>query len=188
MPLINELTGETIRKINQGILPLTQLPTPDLAEVIGLTQPVGNDPQSEIYYATNSLEVILNVRQWNKDSAQHDAKSWWGHRRVKYLVFDKRTGLFAPSKFCAYTRIQKPILSAEPFNPAMTIEAYSAIPQELGIFDGQKAWKRLSRIGFHRVKASEATVSFRERLATWIRTHSDLIAVDAKECEILVES
>lgn len=188
MPLLDSLSGETICKINQGLLPLAQLPTPDLCEVIGLTQPVINDSESDIYYATNSLEVILNVRQWNKDALHDEKKSRWGNRRVKYLVFDKRTGLFAPSKFCAYTRIQRSMTSAEHFNPSMTIEAYSRIPQDHGIFDGQKAWKQISKIGFHKIKATEANSSFREKLAGWTKANSTLVAVDPQQCEILIES
>ena len=189
MPLLNDFTGARICGINQGRIPLSELPTPDLNEVIGLTRPVVNDLNSEIYYATNSLEVILNVRQWNDDAQHDEGKFRWGSRRVKYLVYDKRTGLFAPSKFCAYTRIRKPtdLPTLLHFNPAMTIDAYSRVPQDHGIFDGQKAWQRLSKIGFHKVKAADAKGSMHERLTHWCAANSNLITIDPNQCEILRE-
>ena len=190
MPLLRDLTGSQISGINQGKLPLSGLPTPDLREVIALTEPVTCDVDTEIYYTTNPLEVILNVRQWNIDAQLETGKNRWGNRRVKYLVYDRRTGLFAPSKFCAYSRIQKPLAVPEQsgFNPAMTIEAYSRVPQDHGIFDGQKAWKRLSKIGFHKVGVADVSQNVRERLTAWIKANSALVTVDLQQCEILIES
>ncbi len=190
MPLLRDLTGAQISRINQGKTPLSGLPTPDLREVIELTEPVTCDLDTEIYYTTNPLEVILNVRQWNIDAQIAKSKTQWGNRRVKYLVYDRRTGLFAPSKFCAYSRIQKPTAITEQngFNPAMTIEAYSRVPQDRGIFDGQKAWKRLSRIGFRKFGVADLSQNVREQLAAWMSANSSLVTTNLKQCEILVES
>ncbi len=189
IPLLNHLGGNRICAINQGMLPLSELPTPDLNEVISLTNAISEDFDDEIYYVTNRLEVILNVRQWNKDALNDQAKPFWGSRRVKYLIFDKRAGLFAPSKFCAYTRIFKPSSSVDmlQFNPAMTINCYSRVPQNLGIFDGQKAWKRLSKIGFQKFQAADVSGAILKRLKEWSNANSELVTIDPQCCEILME-
>lgn len=77
-----------------------------------------------------------------------DARVAWGHRRVRYFVHDRSSNLFAPSKFAAYTRIPKAPSSDEPlpYNPAMTVRAYSKVPHDTPIFDGRKAWQRISSV------------------------------------------
>jgi|688.fasta_scaffold85840_2 hypothetical protein len=190
MPLLKDFAGVQISRINQGKIPLSGLPTPDLREVIELTEPVTCDHETEIYYTTNCLEVILNVRQWNMDAQTGNGRNRWGNRRVKYLVFDRRTGMFAPSKFCAYSRIRKPMATPgkNTFNPSMTIDAYSRIPHDHGIFDGQKAWKQLSKIGFHKLRVEDASRNIREMLAAWVGANSNLVTINLNQCEILIET
>jgi len=189
MPLLAELSANEISGINQGTIPISTLPTPRLEEIIELTSPLTKSDNTEIFYATNVLEVLLNVRQWNLDTLDSGARSAWGRRRVKYLVYDSRSGSFAPAKFCAYTRMIQNYTDSyiKYFQPSMTIFAYSSIPQELGIFDGQKAWKRLSAIGFQMLNYQTAGSEIRESLSTWLSENAELIYFDLVEGSILFE-
>ncbi|MEI7865735.1 MAG: hypothetical protein WCI38_10225, partial [Chthoniobacterales bacterium] len=66
MPLLPSLDAETIKKLNQGRIGLDAVPDLGMVEVIELTYPVcGSAAVSRIYYATNRLEVLLNLHQWN---------------------------------------------------------------------------------------------------------------------------
>jgi hypothetical protein len=74
------------------------------------------------------------------------------------------------------------------FNPSMTIDAYSRIPHDHGIFDGQKAWKQLSKIGFHKLRVEDASRNIREMLAAWVGANSNLVTINLNQCEILIET
>lgn len=188
MRLLPEIDGVSMKRINQGKLPICHLPTPDMNEMIGLTRPVGVEGFSEIYYATNPLEVLLNLHRWNKDIAEAAGRANWGRRRLRYLVFDRKSGLFAPSKFCAYTRMKRGGLEDGGANvvPTMTIESYAAIDQGVSVFDGQKAWKRLERLGFTKINARECDPATGVRLDAWLRNMSDVLQLDGRECDLLV--
>lgn len=189
MPLLPELDALTIKRLNQGEVSLDHLPTPDLVEILLATEPVGNSEGSGIYRVTNRLEVVLNIHQWNKDMAREDNRAAWGRRRVRYFVHDPHSGLFAPSKFAAYTRIPKSPSADEPlpYNPAMTVRAYSKIPHDTPIFDGRKAWQKISSLGFQVTKAQDCPMAIQKQFRSWLVLHELAIHADFGEVEILLQ-
>ena len=190
MPLLPELDAASIKQFNQGERDLLELPTPDLGEILLATEPVGSSEGSGIYRVTNRLEVILNIHQWNKDMAAKDARAVWGRRRVRYFVHDRISNLFAPSKFAAYTRIQKAPSADEPlpYNPAMTVRAYSKIPHDTPIFDGRKAWQKISRLGFKVTKASDCPALIRKHFKAWAGIQATSLDIELDQTEILIET
>jgi hypothetical protein len=188
MPLLSDLPGNVICQINQGLLPVSTLPTPALSEVIELTCPVSESDNDQIYYVTNCLEAILNLVQWNHDINTAKGKFAWGKRRLKYLLYDPKTGLFAPSKFCAFTKIRKPSTVGDNSLSAtsMSIEVYSQIPQNQSIFDGQKAWKRLSALGFKKIAGKDANDQIRSHFAAWHKANLSTLTVEPCGWEVLV--
>ncbi len=184
MPLLSQIDGVTIKQLNQGKAPIQNLPTPDMREVIDLTRPLAVEGCSEIYYATNSLEVLLNLHGWNKEiTTNASAGLKWGRRRVRYLVFDRKSGLFAPAKFCAYTRMKRGGFENGGVTvvPTMTIDTYAAIDQGHSLFDGQKAWKRLARLGFTRINARDCDMMTAKLLKEWIRDRSNAVLWTRKD-------
>ena len=190
IPLLPQFAPLEIKQFNHGKRDLQELPTPDLGEILLDTEPVGSSDGSGIYRVTNRLEVILNIHQWNKDMADGDARTAWGRRRVRYFVNDRVSNLFAPSKFAAYTRIPKTPSSDEPlpYNPAMTVRAYSKIPHDTPIFDGRKAWQKISSLGFQVKRASECPVLIQDHFRAWAGTHAASLDIDFDHAEILIES
>lgn len=189
MTLLPELDALTIKRLNQGEVSLDKLPTPDLGEILLATEPVGSSDGSGIYRVTNRLEVILNIHQWNKDMSSEDARAAWGYRRVRYFVHDPHSNLFAPSKFAAYTRMPKALSPDEPlpYNPAMTVRAYSKIPHDTPIFDGRKAWQKISSLGFQVTKASNCPARVQEHFRSWLGRYQFALHADFNEAEILVD-
>lgn len=186
MPLFPSLDAGTIKKLNQGCIGLDAMPDPDMVEVIELTRPVGRAPAaSRIYYATNRLEVLLNLHQWNSDMAQPALREQWGQRKIRYLVADPCTGLFAPAKFCAYTRMPCPFAKPEVATPCMTVPAYVAIPQADTIFDGQKARLRIERIGLRSVRLDHAPQSLVRSFAKWHSANRESVKVALEACVLL---
>ena len=190
MPLLPELDALTIKRLNQGEVSLDQLPTPDLVEILLATEPVGNSEGSGIYRVTNRLEVILNIHQWNKDMAREDNRAAWGRRHVRYFVHDRSSNLFGPSKFAAYTRIPKTPSADEPlpYNPAMTVRAYTKIPHDTPIFDGRKAWQKISSLGFRVTNASECPALIQDHFRAWAGIHAACLDIDFDQAEILIET
>lgn len=190
MTLLPVLDGAYIKRLNQGKTALKLLPDPNIREVIDLTRPIGRrEPgKAEIYYATNRLEVLLNLHQWNRDIADEKYRSAWGKRKVRYLVADIKSGRFAPSKFCAYTRMpgNKELFASR--IPAMTIPAYSKIEQSNTIFDGQKARLRLETLGFHPIPATELPSQRRVHLKSWATLHQTSLILDLENTVILQTS
>ena len=188
IPLLPELDAKTVMALNQGKAPLDDLPDLDIREIIDLTRPVAPADAGRVYYATNALEVLLNLQQWNRDMTHTHCRSVWGRRRIRYLVAHPASGLFAPSKFCAFTRMPSPNDSPGFQTPAMTVPAYTRIEPETGIFDGHKARLRLERLGFRRMHISACTPSVRQRFASWLELHHGQVNVDMDSCELLVTS
>jgi hypothetical protein len=189
MVLLPQLDSDIIAQFNQGKRQIHELPIPDLGEILRATEAVGSADGSGIYRVTNRLEVTLNIHQWNKDMADEQARAAWGRRRIRYFVYDGSSGLFAPSKFAAYTRIPEECTRDEPlpYNPAMTVRAYSKIPQDHSIFDGRIAWQKISSLGFQVKKASECTTLIQKHFHTWVGRHAELLDVNFKHAEILSE-
>ena len=186
IPLLPELDARKVMALNQGEASLDGLPNLDVRGIIDLTRPVASVDAGRIYYATNALEVLLNLQQWNRDMTDMHCRNAWGRRRIRYLVAHPSSGLFAPSKFCAYTRMPLPNDTPGFQTPAMTVPAYTQIKPETGIFDGQKARLRLERLGFHRMHLSACTPSLRQRFASWLELHDGQVNVDMDSCEFLV--
>lgn len=178
MPLFPHLSGTDIKALNQGRNLSCGTPVPDFGEIYDLTRPVGA-AASGVYYATNALEVFLNANRWNEEiRTAKGRKQWGGHRaRARYLVYDPHSGRFAPSKFCAYTRI--PAAAAMEGRGGggslMSIEAYSGIDQDLAIFDGQKAWRSLVALGFSKYHQREIPDRCRNHLDRWLADVSPAI-------------
>src|SRR5215213_7268299 len=64
----------------------------------------------------------------------------WGRHTVTYFVADPRSGLFAPSKFCAYVDV-----TASTQGAAMTVARYLSLDEAEPRFDGHRARVHLTR-------------------------------------------
>jgi len=187
MPLFPNLNSQRIKNFNQGLSGFDTLPDHQIREVIELTRPLGRptDTGTEIYYATNRLEVTLNLHQWNRGISEPKLRTQWGKRNVRYLVADTASGLFAPSKFCAYTRMPLSSNTKESQSPTMTIPSYTAIEQSNSIVDGQKARRRLERLGFDTVRLPDASTRLRKAFLKWKTSHQTSLNLDEGECVLL---
>jgi hypothetical protein len=103
----------------------------------------------DIHLAGDLLAVVLNLRQWNEDMATEVARRLWGSRTVTYFVYDQESGLFAPSKFCAYTAIptRPPLPDVSPKGAAlgtMTVSVYTTLNDGSHLLDGHRAQRHLT--------------------------------------------
>jgi hypothetical protein len=187
MPLLPELGGAQIKRLNQA--PRTQacLPSLGLERLIDLTRGVGNAGGVRIHYATNPLEVMLNLAQWNRDNEEPSNRAAWGTRRVRYFVCNVKTGLFAPSKFCAYTLMPEPGRSSfDRCSPVMEIPFYIQVDQNNSIFDGQKAWRNLVALGSSKHTLKDLPSPLRQQFEEWLRITQPAISTRPDSAEFLL--
>ena len=120
----------------------------EIERAMSVSQALLRTSKYHIHFVGNLMEIMLNLRRWNKDLKSSEGRRLWGKRTVTYFVFDPHTKCFAPSKFCAYLKILKTnetdiLLSSIEARSEMTAEFYTTIDGTDSRFDGQRAWKHL---------------------------------------------
>lgn len=181
-PLLPHMNAATIKELNH--LPATELQdrfidvAQELQRALAVTAPACSLNDEEVYYAANSFEVSMNVKQWNADMAREHTAKLWGQRTVKYFVYDHTSTLFAPSKFCAFLPIARRInASTRPiqsrFSP-MTLGHYCALDQSALRFDGGNAQRHLRvRLGYDARHLS--AFSEQARFQEWLSLNSNRV-------------
>lgn len=157
----------------------------EIQRVISISEAVMTTSEHRIYFASDIPDVMLNLQRWNCDISTKKGRELWGKRTVTYFVFDPKTKLFAPSKFCAYIPVESfdLLLKVESngiARPEMNLELYVMLDESDKRFDGQIARLHLTRgLAMIAQKKSEnlALSSLFER---WLEQHSESISVHPK--------
>ena len=145
LSLLPDLSRERIHELNHldgRILEREKLPyRRELDRVFKVLTPRG-ERDHRIHFVGDAADVIANLRTWNDELASAGADRW-GRRRVQFFVFDMVSGLFAPSKFCAFLPARRP--GGPPPPPTMTMKVYAQLGEEDPRFDGNIARRHLAR-------------------------------------------
>ena len=150
----------------------------EIKRALDVSQPLTADTDPDIHFVANNMEAVLNLHRWNQDLATTTGQDLWGKRTVTYFVYDPRSHLFAPSKFCAYVSIARLASVTLPTDGAtMTAARYKQIDHDDPIFDGQRARNHLVRnLGMRLVKAIDAP-PIQQRFQQWLSSFSEYIHV-----------
>jgi hypothetical protein len=139
-----------------------------------------------IHKADNAWTVSVNIREWNRQMALPQGASLWGRRPVQYFVFDPASGLFAPSKFCAF--VPSPLgggsgrlhESLRPQPVAMSMALYAVLGEGDARFDGHIARRHLeARLGFQPVPLSDLPQEVAQAFRTWHLPVASLVPLRA---------
>lgn len=192
--LLPESSADEIKHLNH--LRLDQLPsqkipiTSEMDRVFAVTEPVLTYSGCRIHFVGDLLEVILNLRRWNKEIETDDAKATWGRRTVTYFVYDPMSKEFAPSKFCAYVAIpERHVFDAQAFlktRAEMTIAFYATLDQSDHRFDGQRARKHLSQHLAMTPVSFEEAEELRPLFDVWLSHHQKTITVHPQGAVFLI--
>ncbi len=115
---------------------------PEIDRVLQVTDSLLVKGWHRIHKADHAYTVGVNVRQWNREIADMALAALWGRRYVRYFVFEPVSGLFAPSKFCAFVPAPQHESAGRAFVEAreppggMTIALYSSLGEQDSRFDG----------------------------------------------------
>lgn len=154
----------------------------EIERAISISQAVLMTSERQVHFVGNIMEIMLNLRQWNKDLATPEGRTLWGKRIITYFVFDPRSKGFAPSKFCAYSSIPKTddtniLLPLAGVRSEMTVEFYTTVDGTDSRFDGSRAWKHLvDNLAMEPTKPDKESklLSFFNK---WLRLHKQSVTV-----------
>jgi hypothetical protein len=136
-----------------------------------------------IHFASNLLEVMLSVRRWNEEITQAEYRKQWGKRTISYYVFDPRSGLFAPAKFCAYVPVEAATYAAD---SSMSIPLYMTLNANEKLFDGHRAHSHLIRHLAMQMLSGNTIGDLLARFEEWLTAQQDSIAVHNRGPDILI--
>lgn len=170
--LLPQLNGEEVKALNHRSLDaLLARPSIEIASevdrVFSITQCFASTGHHRIHFASNLFEVMLNVRQWNDEVSSTYGKDLWGRRTVTFFVHDRISGLFAPSKYCAFTPVAVGQPSSAP-HPEMDLATYVNLDETETRFDGAVARMHLERrLGLSVVRVQDSRPADVEAFWGW---------------------
>jgi hypothetical protein len=175
---LNHLPIEALRELR---IPAT----PEIERVMAVVAPQTTVDQRRIHFASDFPEVMANIRRWNLEVATPEGGQAWGRRKIRYLVIDPSSGLFAPAKFCAYVALARPErgeggVRCSLERGEMTVGLYARVGEDEPKFDGTVARRYLTeKLGMVECSPDE----LRERrpaFERWVAGHADGILLDAR--------
>ncbi|WP_068819546.1 hypothetical protein [Phormidesmis priestleyi] len=184
--LLPQFSPEQIRQLNQ--LPREALEQETLCvereiqRATSISEAVTTTPDKRIYFASDIPDVVLNLQRWNREVVTTRGRELWGKRTVTYFVFDPKTKLFAPSKFCAYIPVESAnlilqIKSNGLMRPEMNLDLYMTLDQTDKRFDGQRARLHLTQsLAMIAEKKSENSV-LANLFDEWLEQRSESISI-----------
>lgn len=154
----------------------------EIQRVASISEAVTSTSDKRIYFASDLPDVILNLQRWNREIATTRGRELWGKRTVTYFVFDPKTKLFAPSKFCAYIPVESANLILQIktnglMRPEMNFDLYTTLDQADRRFDGQRARLHLTE-GLAMTAEKKAENSVLTNLFNeWLEQRSESISI-----------
>lgn len=118
----------------------------ELTRALAIANPLSSTDGYQLQYAGDLIEVFCNTQRFNDELSTTQGQSLWGKRTIKYFVYDAQSGLFAPSKFCAYINAIPtiaPTFSAH--QQLMSMSLYTSLDESEPKFDGNLAQTHLRR-------------------------------------------
>jgi hypothetical protein len=119
----------------------------EIQRALIVTAPVMEAGGYRVYFASDLIDVLVNVRRWNEEIHTPGGRSLWGRRMVTYFAFDPVSRLFAPSKFAAFMPLStRPVGNGGVITPGpyetgstMSLQKYVNIERCDSRFDGHRA-------------------------------------------------
>ena len=138
-----------IKRLNTDCQDLSSLHLLDVdAEIdraLAVASPCFDSDLHQIHFVGKPPDVACNVATWNREMQTDFGRQLWGHRRLRYFVFDPSSGEFAPSKFCAFLNATHGATSdAETMALPMTMDLYVSLDESERQFDGNRAQRYLT--------------------------------------------
>jgi hypothetical protein len=182
-PYLSPADVQRLNQLDVAALPAENLDIDrEVERALAVTEPMVTTADHDIHLVGDLLAVMLSLRQWNEDMSMAGLRHMWGSRTVTYFVRDEESGLFAPSKFCAYTAVPaRPTPPEDPHKRAglgtMTVAIYTALNDSSHLLDGHRAQRHLT-LGLGMTAVSPADVpELDAAFSQWRERNADSIIV-----------
>jgi hypothetical protein len=195
--LLPQFDGTAITGMNR--LPVEALQdetlsvAPEIERVLEVTDARLAHGWHRIAKADNAYTVAVNIRQWNAELIHGSGRAFWAKRTARYFAYDPVSGLFAPSKFCAFIPAPHPASGQRAFTRVaeapggMTNALYATLGERDSRFDGHVARVHLeSRLGYRLVPLSEASIATRDAFLLWQRTVDGVAGACGNAAQLLL--
>lgn len=174
---LNGLSPEELRRRR---LPIQ----PEIDRVLRIVEAVSDRPRYRIYFAADVGEVLMNARRWNLEVAGEPGRSLWRRKQrpsVQYFVHDRYSGLFAPSKFCAFVPVPREVANRDAAGFAsahlMSMGLYSELDESEPRFDGHVARRHLERGLLMTLEVLDERHELLGAFEAWRRRHAEVLAI-----------
>lgn len=155
---------------------------PEIDRAFSVCQPISEVHGRRIHLAGDLLDVVLNLQQWNQEMQDPGKRELWGKRVITYFVYDRHSGRFAPSKYCAFLPISScsddgSTRKDHSSKPVMTMTLYADMDGTSGLFDGNVARTHLTRrLGMVALKPAD-DLSIAEKFTEWLGSWANCVGV-----------
>ena len=187
--LLPHLSGFEIQRLNQldsqAILLENISVNFEMERALAVSSPVILSGEHRIHFVGDVLDVILNLRNWNRDLATAAGREKWGRRNITYFVYEPRSRDFAPSKFCAYL-VGQPRTAGFPLITPMTVDFYVTLDESETRFDGHLARNHLERHLAMKTRKSDEVPEIRSDFERWHQQYRNHITIHAEGPVFLV--
>ena len=174
IPRLNHLDKRALVELNLE-------PQREIARAMLVSEALETTDRYRVFFVGDLLDVIFNLQQWNRELLTDSSRRLWGRRRVRYFVFDPKTGGFAPSKFCAYRPIPQIGTNVLPVTAStMTMELYTSLNEDDPRFDGNRAWRHLhDNLGMS-LRPMTDHPDIAAKFQTWLSGVADAVQLDSR--------
>jgi len=184
---IKEMNNTSFENLSYASLDITQ----EIRRVFTISESVINGNDKRIHFASDILDIFMNLRRWNEEIENPEKLSIWGKRTITYFVFDPLTHTFAPSKFCAYVAIPKVtelsrLSYSNDVRSEMSIDLYASLDGTDSRFDGRRARLHLINNLAMTIHDLSESPQISKAFENWLFQHSDAINVHPKGISILM--
>jgi len=174
LPFIDPAQIRDLNQSTRATLDRRGVPVRDeLERVFSIVEPRGDSEHHRIHFVGDVTDVLANLWAFN-DNLRTEEGILWRRRQVQFFVVDPATGLFAPTKFCAFLPALR--LGGPTTPPTMTFRIYSSLGEQDSRFDGNVARRHLERrLAFNIVPLDDS--HFRGAFEAWHQQTNDQITL-----------
>ena len=170
-----------IKRLNHLKLPELSMEILDtrteVERVISVSEPIAMTNDYRIHFVGDLSEVISNVQQWNHEISTVEGQELWKKRTSMYFVFDPRTQLFAPAKFCAFLDASRGSQTSDSARLIMTMALYASLDESEPRFDGNRAQKHLTKNLGMKIADPDDVPEINKDFVKWTESNQSSITV-----------
>lgn len=160
---------------------------PEIDRAFAVSEPIAMTDTYRIHFVGDLVEVFCNLLRWNQELQTDAGKALWGKRTSLYFVYDPKTLLFAPAKFCAFLDASHVGRNeADMATLTMTMTLYASLDESEPRFDGYRAQSHLQKhLGLKAIRPKDAP-TIQKQFDAWLCTHAACLGVHPRGPVFLV--